>query len=97
MVATARALATQQHDRLVDDPFAAPLVRAVDGQKLSKQNGAQALDTRTQQTALVALNQAALYLGLPARDASGPTDIPAALAAWVSQWRATLRESPLHR
>ena len=29
MVATARALATQQHDRLVDDPFAAPLVRAV--------------------------------------------------------------------
>ena len=29
MVATARALATQQRDPLVDDPFAAPLVRAV--------------------------------------------------------------------
>lgn len=29
MVATARALATQQGDPLVDDPFAAPLVRAV--------------------------------------------------------------------
>ena len=29
MVATARALATAQHDPLVDDPFAAPLVRAV--------------------------------------------------------------------
>lgn len=29
MVATARALATEQRDPLVDDPFAAPLVRAV--------------------------------------------------------------------
>ena len=29
MVATARALATGRHDPLVDDPFAAPLVRAV--------------------------------------------------------------------
>lgn len=29
MVAAARALATRQHDPLVDDPFAAPLVRAV--------------------------------------------------------------------
>ena len=65
-----------------------PLVLAADGQKLSKQNGAQALDTGTPEAALAALNQAAQVLGLlcqGTRDNSGT-----ALAAWVEQWRATL-------
>jgi glutamyl-Q tRNA(Asp) synthetase len=66
-----------------------PLVLAADGQKLSKQNGAQALDTATPEAALAALNQAAQALGLPTsgtRDNRGT-----ALAAWIEQWRATLQ------
>ena len=65
-----------------------PLVLALDGQKLSKQNGAQALDTHTPKVALAALNAAAQVLGLQGcgtRDNRG-----IALAAWVAQWRATL-------
>jgi glutamyl-Q tRNA(Asp) synthetase len=65
-----------------------PLVLAADGQKLSKQNGAQALDTSTPEAALSALNQAARCLGLQPHDASDTE--PTALAAWVSQWRASL-------
>ena len=65
-----------------------PLVLAADGQKLSKQNGAQALPTDTPALALKALNLAAQALGLDThrtRDNRGT-----ALAAWVEQWRATL-------
>jgi glutamyl-Q tRNA(Asp) synthetase len=65
-----------------------PLVLAADGQKLSKQNGAEALDTRTPEAALAALNLAAIRLGLlpsGTRDNRGM-----ALAAWVDQWRAKL-------
>jgi len=68
-----------------------PLVLAADGQKLSKQNGAQALDTSTADAALAALNQAAQCLGLcnhGTRDNRGN-----ALAAWVEQWRATLQSA----
>jgi glutamyl-Q tRNA(Asp) synthetase len=63
-----------------------PLVLAKDGQKLSKQNGAAALDTSTPEAALAALNQAARCLGMHpcgTRDNRGM-----ALAAWVAQWRA---------
>ncbi len=56
-----------------------PLVRGADGEKLSKQNGAQALDTARP---LEALNRAAAVLGLQRQ--AGPA--PAALAAWVAQW-----------
>jgi glutamyl-Q tRNA(Asp) synthetase len=57
-----------------------PLVRGADGDKLSKQHGAPAIDTTRP---LDALNAAALVLGLPAQ--AGP---PAqALAAWVGHWR----------
>ena len=56
-----------------------PLVLAADGEKLSKQNGAMALDLREP---LAALNAAAAVLGLPPR--SG--DVGDALAAWVRQW-----------
>ncbi|CAN5558747.1 tRNA glutamyl-Q(34) synthetase GluQRS [soil metagenome] len=57
-----------------------PLVLGANGEKLSKQNGAQALDTRDP---LAALNQAAAVLGLQAQ-----TGLTAdALAAWVTAWR----------
>ncbi|MGZ5182123.1 MAG: tRNA glutamyl-Q(34) synthetase GluQRS [Ramlibacter sp.] len=56
-----------------------PLVLADDGEKLSKQNGAQPLDVTTP---LAALGAAAAVLGLPAQAAT----IAASLAAWVRQW-----------
>ena len=43
-----------------------PLVLGANGEKLSKQNGALALDLQTPQTVLSALNAAAQVLGLPA-------------------------------
>lgn len=65
-----------------------PLVLAQDGYKLSKQNGAAALQTDTPERALAALNQAASVLGLLPCGTRDNTGI--ALAAWVEQWRATL-------
>jgi glutamyl-Q tRNA(Asp) synthetase len=63
-------------------------VLAHDGQKLSKQNGAQAVETGTEDAAMAALNLAATRLGL---QASGTRDNRGlALAAWVEQWRAPL-------
>jgi glutamyl-Q tRNA(Asp) synthetase len=59
-----------------------PLVRGANGEKLSKQNGALALDTAKP---LTALQQAAAVLGLPAH--SGTT--ADALTAWVAQWQST--------
>ncbi|TNF54804.1 MAG: tRNA glutamyl-Q(34) synthetase GluQRS, partial [Burkholderiales bacterium] len=57
-----------------------PLVLAEDGQKLSKQNGAQALDlTQPEQ----ALRQAAARLGLPPREGT----CSSLLAAWTDDWR----------
>jgi glutamyl-Q tRNA(Asp) synthetase len=57
-----------------------PLVLGANGEKLSKQNGAQALDTSD---ALGALNAAAGALGLQRHSGS----VAVALAAWQSQWR----------
>jgi len=65
-----------------------PLVLAEDGHKLSKQNGALALDTSTPQSALSALNQAAMALGLEASRTRDNTGL--ALAGWVAQWRERL-------
>ena len=56
-----------------------PLVLGADGEKLSKQNGAAALDTSQP---LMALNSAARTLGLPPH--GGPVAL--ALAAWTAQW-----------
>jgi glutamyl-Q tRNA(Asp) synthetase len=57
-----------------------PLVLAADGQKLSKQNGAEPLDLRDP---LVALRQAAAALALPAIDAPTLGDwLAGAVAAW---------------
>ena len=60
-----------------------PLVRGADGEKLSKQNGAQALDLHDP---LLALSQAARVLGL-----RGQTGVATdALAAWVKAWQDTM-------
>jgi glutamyl-Q tRNA(Asp) synthetase len=56
-----------------------PLVMGDNGEKLSKQNGAQALDLAHP---LIALNQAAQHLGLPAATGS----LPDALSQWVNAW-----------
>ena len=59
-----------------------PLVCNAQGEKLSKQTGAPALDTGAP---LAALNVAAAVLGLlPVADNLGD-----ALASWVAEWRAT--------
>ncbi len=58
-----------------------PLVRGANGEKLSKQNGAAALDLSDP---LAALNQAAHALELPQQ--TGP--VPAALATWTQRWLA---------
>jgi len=63
-----------------------PLVRAQNGEKLSKQNGARALDTANAQAAMQALNQAAAALGLSPHNG----DRASALSAWVSQWRQAI-------
>ncbi|MDM0042008.1 tRNA glutamyl-Q(34) synthetase GluQRS [Variovorax sp. J22G21] len=68
-----------------------PLVLAADGQKLSKQNGAEALDTRTPQAALEALQAAAQALGLATGSATAIAD---ALADWVPAWRDLYNPRP---
>lgn len=61
-----------------------PLVRMPDGEKLSKQHGAPALDlTHPMRT----LNNAAQSLHLPTF--SLETTVSDALAQWVKQWQAT--------
>ncbi len=61
-----------------------PLVLGANGEKLSKQTGAQALNTSSPAAALVALQHAAQALGLPA---SASTSIAPALAEWTAAWR----------
>ncbi len=60
-----------------------PLVLGTNGEKLSKQNGAQALDLHQP---LTALNAAARALGLPA--AAPDATVPNALARWSQDWAA---------
>ncbi|MDR3454388.1 MAG: tRNA glutamyl-Q(34) synthetase GluQRS [Rhodoferax sp.] len=60
-----------------------PLVCAANGEKLSKQNGAQALDTASAESAFNALAAAAAVLGLPPHTGTAAE----ALAAWVGAWR----------
>ena len=64
-----------------------PLVRNAQGEKLSKQSGAKALDTREP---LAALNAAARCLGLQPHSGH----MGSALAAWVLQWRALYNPVP---
>jgi glutamyl-Q tRNA(Asp) synthetase len=60
-----------------------PLVLGVDGEKLSKQNGAEGLDMADP---LAALNRAAGVLGLPVVGGS----VAGALGVWVSVWQGLL-------
>jgi glutamyl-Q tRNA(Asp) synthetase len=57
-----------------------PLVLGANGEKLSKQNGAQALDLGEP---VLALQRAAATLDLPAV----PGPVPEALAAWIALWQ----------
>ncbi len=59
-----------------------PLVTAADGQKLSKQNGARAINTSLPAHALQALLDAAQQLGLHTQ----ATNIAQALETWQAQW-----------
>ena len=64
-----------------------PLVLGDNADKLSKQNGAQALALDTPAQVLSALSQAAQHLGLPAAQPGyGPAE---QLQQWVSAWRGT--------
>ncbi len=63
-----------------------PLVLGFNGEKLSKQNGAQALDT---EHPLTALNQAAAVLSLTEQHV-----LAGALANWTDQWRCLYNRSP---
>ena len=60
-----------------------PLVLGANGEKLSKQNGAQAIDTSEP---LQALNQAAAALGLPAQSGGVEQALPVWTAAWAQAW-----------
>jgi glutamyl-Q tRNA(Asp) synthetase len=59
-----------------------PLVLHTDGEKLSKQNGAQALNTH--ENPLIALNEAALFIGLPSQELC--TNTSTALQNWTLYW-----------
>jgi glutamyl-Q tRNA(Asp) synthetase len=61
-----------------------PLVRAADGEKLSKQHGAPALDL---EQPIVTLSVAAAVLGLPPLPSLTDISLCDALALWVSAWR----------
>jgi glutamyl-Q tRNA(Asp) synthetase len=77
---TARQILLQRALRLTTPRYLhTRLVLGPNGEKLSKQNGAQALDT---DHPLAALNQAAAVLGLAEQQ-----EIANALANWVKQWR----------
>jgi glutamyl-Q tRNA(Asp) synthetase len=65
-----------------------PLVLGADGQKLSKQNGAAALDTGSPAAVLVALRAAAQVLGLRVDPGLTAADRSAWLEAAVRQWAA---------
>ena len=77
---TPRQMALQQALGLATPLYMhTPLVLGTDGEKLSKQNGAQALDTSNPLTCLQA---AATVLGLSAH----PGPVAEALGFWVQQW-----------
>ena len=83
---TARQILLQQALNLPTPTYLhTPLVVGANGEKLSKQNGAQALDTSSPDAALDALRHAAGALGLPpALDRTWHE----ALAMWTSAWAA---------
>ena len=78
---TARQIVLQRALRLPTPGYLhTPLVLGVNGEKLSKQNGAHAVPTYEP---LRVLNRAARVLGLPEQQAT----VAEALAAWQARWR----------
>lgn len=65
-----------------------PLVLGPNGEKLSKQNGAQALELDHPEAVRAALDSAATMLGLSAGLGTQANDTASVLAAWVAEWRA---------
>jgi glutamyl-Q tRNA(Asp) synthetase len=65
-----------------------PLVQGADGEKLSKQNGAMAIDTSTPQAAWEALVRAGEVLGFRAVE-NAPPNLHRVLERWTAQWLAT--------
>jgi glutamyl-Q tRNA(Asp) synthetase len=83
---TARQIWLQQCLQLPTPQYLhAPLVLGVNGEKLSKQNGAMSLDLDTPVKVMQALNAAAKVLGLPLQHG---VNAGLALAVWVNEWRA---------
>ena len=81
---TARQIRLQQSLQLPTPQYLhTALVLGGNGEKLSKQNGAQAIDTSDP---LSALNQAAATLGLPSQSGSVDHALSAWAAAWASTW-----------
>jgi glutamyl-Q tRNA(Asp) synthetase len=81
---TARQIWLQQYLQLPTPQYLhTPLVLGANGEKLSKQNGAQAIDTTEP---MHALNQAATALGLPSQSGSVEQALSAWTAAWASTW-----------
>jgi glutamyl-Q tRNA(Asp) synthetase len=79
---TARQILLQRALRLPTPGYLhTPLVLGLNGEKLSKQNGAHAVPTYDP---LLVLNRAARVLGLPEQDGT----VAQALAAWQGRWRA---------
>ena len=64
-----------------------PLVLDERGEKLSKQHGAPAIDTRSAASCLAALRQAAQALGLP-DEPTADAGISDQLLRWTAMWRA---------
>jgi len=84
---TARQILLQRALRLPTPRYLhTPLVMGPNGEKLSKQNGAQTLAT---DHPLASLNQAAAVLGLTEQQ-----ELVDALAQWVGQWRGLYNRSP---
>ena len=82
---TARQILLQQALNLPAPHYLhTPLVIGANGEKLSKQNGAAALDTSSPDAALHELHRAARCLGLHCN--ASDDNIGFALAAWVAQW-----------
>ena len=85
---TARQILLQRHLGLTTPRYLhTPLVRDARGEKLSKQTGATAVDTREP---LAVLQQAARTLGLPPQ--RGPLD--RALRGWITAWGHLYNPAP---
>jgi glutamyl-Q tRNA(Asp) synthetase len=91
---TARQILLQQALKLPTPHYLhTPLVMAADGQKLSKQNGAQALNLRDKSEVLAALLQAARCLNLQIESSLSTSReqlLQQCLAAWRERWQTPL-------